>query len=296
MAVALEREAVGSLPPILAEATNAQIELVTATRENTQAARDAATEADAAAAALTGQAGQYKDLARRAMEAAKAQAEFVRNTITVQDIAELATSGVNHLENAFVEFSQTGQASIKDLANAVLADLTRIVVRAQITANILRALGIGQGGALTGDGLLGFLAPSTAHEGGVVGNLQRYARKVLRPNERVVVTELGEEVITRGDPRHRYNLDKSMLAALRGLPRHHEGGVVGADGRVRGGTDTGQAMSVQVELINRSASPIQATRAESRFDIRGMVISVVLDDIRRNGPIAQANRLSLRAT
>ena len=106
-------------------------------------------------------------------------------------------------------------------------------------SNLLRALGVNtQTGGLTGDGLLGGFVPQ-AHGGGVPGYSRlRGHRGGLRQDELIVVLKRGEEVLTRGDPRHRFNFGYSSYAMLRShvarLPRFHEGGVAGGDGR-RGG-------------------------------------------------------------
>jgi hypothetical protein len=47
----------------------------------------------------------------------------------------------------------------------------------------------------------------------------------------------------------------------------------------------GSGGSVRVEIVNKG-TPQQATSQETRFDPRGMVIQVITEDLRRNGPIA----------
>ena len=65
---------------------------------------------------------------------------------------DLAASGVRGLEDAIVTLATTGQGSFKDFADAIIGDLLRIIIRATITANLLRALGLGAGGEATGEG------------------------------------------------------------------------------------------------------------------------------------------------
>lgn len=73
-------------------------------------------------------------------------------------------------------------------------------------------------------------AAQVLHDGGVVGRSLKAGIKVpglLKPNERRAVLELGEEVLTRNDPRHRDNNGKRLLKALAREPRYHSGGIVG---------------------------------------------------------------------
>ena len=204
---------------------------------------------------------------------------------------ELATSGVNAIENAIVTLVTTGEGNFRDFANSILQDLARILTRAIITANILRALGIGAGGGLTGGGLLSFLAPQ-AHDGGVAGHLPDRHTGPLRSRETVAVLEKGEEVITRGDPRHRWNFgtqtDASMRSWVNSLPRFHDGGVVGGG---RGGSGAGES-NFKLEIINQTAQPIEAQAGDQRIDLDGMVQSVIIRDARRNGPITRTLNLN----
>ena len=81
-------------------------------------------------------------------------------------------------------------------------------------------------------------------------------------------------MITQNDPRHRYNLPS--------WPRFHEGGVVGGE-RQRARTET----RVRVELKNEGNTPLEVTDASARFRGEDLVVSAVLRDQERNGPITQ---------
>ena len=67
-----------------------------------------------------------------------------------------------------------------------------------------------------------------------------------------------------------------VLKRLRG---YSSGGVVGGAPSLGGN-------NVQVNIINNSSQPVNAT-TNPRFDGKQMVIDVVLDDLSRNGQIAQ---------
>ncbi|WP_174984292.1 phage tail tape measure protein [Pandoraea commovens] len=71
----------------------------------------------------------------------------------------------------------------------------------------------------------------------------------------------------------------------------------GSDGSlgVRATLDVGGASSVsqpssniRVELVNQSAQPVQVTSATPQFDGKGFVLKVVLDDLKRGGPVRSA--------
>ena len=94
-----------------------------------------------------------------------------------------------------------------------------------------------------------------------------------------------EEVLTRQDPRHRYNINHTSEAEIRRfvakLPKYHSGGVAGG-GRMVSGEGT-----MKVELINRSSSPLQVTETVNERRGQQLVTQIFLDDFARNGPIRQ---------
>ena len=98
-----------------------------------------------------------------------------------------------------------------------------------------------------------------------------------------------EEVLTRGDPRHRYNIGTQTHASLRtwvaGLPRFHEGGVAG--GR-RGVGPMGPGMDVRFELINQTSQPVRAVEGDTRIDTDSYIKQVFIRDVRDNGQVTQA--------
>ena len=211
------------------------------------------------------------------------------NVDRIRVATQLAESGVNAIEDAIVDLATGGERGFKDFANAIIADMTRILTRATITANLLRALGIGPGGALTGKGLLGsFGLGKKGHSGGIVGQLTERHEGVLRPQETVAVLEKGEEILTRTDPRHRYNLGARSFTDLRAyiseLPRFHEGGVID---RGRGVLRNGDTM-IRIELNNQSTIPLETAQTTQRFDGERYIVNVVLKDIRQRGSIQRA--------
>jgi hypothetical protein len=62
----------------------------------------------------------------------------------------------------------------------------------------------------------------------------------------------------------------------------------GPDGKLGVHAEGGSPQSVRIEIDNKSSTPIAATGADVWFDGRGMVVSIITDDIRRGGPIRNA--------
>lgn len=65
-------------------------------------------------------------------------------------VEDLFTGVFRGMEDALVEFVTTGKLSFQDLADSIVADITRIIIRQQITGPLAAAIG----GAATGGGLL----------------------------------------------------------------------------------------------------------------------------------------------
>ena len=193
---------------------------------------------------------------------------------------ELATSGVRAIEDSLVTLVSRGTVSFRDFTRAILADMSRIIIRATITANFLKALGFDASGTLTDRGLLGFLGivrgvqpTEQQHTGGVVGQGVR-RRGAIRGDEQAVILKRGEEILRRDDWRHRYNLNSA--------PRFHAGGVVGGSG-----TGTAPPPPMYLNFENRGTQK-QVVDTRQRFDGKAWVTTVILDDVRRNGPITKA--------
>jgi hypothetical protein len=179
---------------------------------------------------------------------------------TMASLEAAARGWGEQFTNAMADMVQSGKLSFSDLADSIISDLLRIMIYQNITAPILRGLN--------------FLPPvptSTGHTGGIVGGLtgstfvnpgvfagaQRYhtgGMVGLGPNEVPIIANRGEEVLTRNDPRHAMN---------------------------QGGSG-----SVKVEII-KNGSPIETDSSSARFDPDGMVVSVILKDFERGGPISQ---------
>ena len=191
-------------------------------------------------------------------------------------ISDVVASGVRRTEDSFVDLATTGKLSFSDLADSVIADLVRLLIRITITQNALRALASAFGGGGSGSllsSLFGGLFGGGAGAGGGFANsiagAPRFHTGGLAPRETLGVLMKDEEVLTRRDPRHRYNIGGQSVQELRDwvnhLPRFHQGGIVGGD---RGSRSSGSD-SMEIRLINNSDTPLQATSVfnERRFKV-----------------------------
>ena len=215
------------------------------------------------------------------------------------DVAEAWTGGFRGLEDALVGFVTTGKASFRDLANSILADLARITIRQNIVGPLADALA----GAFGGFGGFGGGAPTTSlrprarpfHSGGVPTGPDTPG---LAPGEVPALLERGEAVLTSAQSRALLGLNRAVqdrhraTSILRLAARYHTGGVAGLPGGntipdAAGGGLTGAApMNVSVEVTN-AGTPQRVENADARLDVRGLVVSLFLDDLSSGGPMAR---------
>lgn len=159
------------------------------------------------------QIGQvYDDMVKKANETALQSSKsledgFKRGFLNIQkdvnDFASLAESAVknafNSMEDTLTSFITTGKASFSDFANAIINDLTRIIIRQSITQPLMNGLGsyfgfamAHTGGIVGADNLVTKSASSLAfadaprfHGGGIVGD------------EVPIIAKRGEGVFTK---------------------------------------------------------------------------------------------------
>lgn len=120
-------------------------------------------------------------------------------------VNDIANSFANQLTNAITEFVTTGKASFKEFANALLADITRIIARL-LVVQALSALGGGSSlGGLLGGGASSGLAGARA-SGGPVNRNKQY-----------LVGENGPELFTPGE-NGKITSNKDMQQAPQQMP------------------------------------------------------------------------------
>ena len=193
------------------------------------------------------QIGQvYDDMVKKANETALQSSKsledgFKRGFLNIQkdvnDFASLAESAVknafNSMENTLTSFITTGKASFSDFANAIISDLTRIIIRQSITQPLMNGLSsyfgfamAHTGGIVGADNLalksaspLAFAGAPRFHSGGIVGD------------EVPIIAKRGEGVFTR-----------EQMKAL---------------------GDNGSTVNISVNVVNNAASEVKASVSQS---------------------------------
>jgi hypothetical protein len=134
---------------------------------------------------------------------------------TFTSVQDVIFNSIKKTEDTLVELVTTGKASFKDLADSIVADLTRMAIQAFITRFILgpilgaasNALGSALGGTFATPAVGTAGAPAAiggaavAHTGGIVGSdVTSDGDNLfdkLRNNERPIIAEIGEGIFTK---------------------------------------------------------------------------------------------------
>ena len=211
--------------------------------------------------------------------------EAVRARQAAQDALERQAEGlgllqegglevVDSLRQAWSDWAEDGRLDVDRLVDHMKARFAELLAERLIFGpleGLIRGAGSGGGGG-SGGGSAGFFGTtlggvlaSVFHEGGVVGRTAASARLVpLGPDERLVIREVGETVLPRGE------------------------------------RPTGGDLHVQIQIENTSGAPIAVDAVEQRRiegGARQLVIGLVTDDAARGGETARAldaHRLSRR--
>ncbi|WP_047243155.1 phage tail tape measure protein [Chromobacterium subtsugae] len=203
---------------------------------------------------------------------------------------EMFSRAFGGMEDGLTKFVMTGKLSFADLANSIIEDLIRI----QIRQSMVGMMGGGMGGMLSG------LFQSSGSAAPIVNGAAGYSTggPVLGPgtptSDSIPAMLSNGEFVVRAAAVDHYGL--GTLHALN-AKRLASGGGVGRASSTAGSYSVPETVrqqqsaapaSIRVELINKSGQQLQATSAQPRFDGREMVVSVVLEDIKRGGPIRDA--------
>ena len=199
---------------------------------------------------------------------------------TAFDVARDATIDTfRSMEDAVAEFVTTGKLSFSSFVDSVIADLARLAARRAITQPLAEALfgalpglfGAGAGGA----DAVRRLQAGVGHQGAIAGQLGGVSRTVpagvfalaprfhrggiagLQPGEVPIIAQQGETILPRG----------TQVAAP----------------------------SIEINFENRGTPQREVSR-EVRLDPRGMIVTVVTEDLDNGGPASQAiaRRFGLR--
>lgn len=202
---------------------------------------------------LSGPEGEQGVLAmqRLRLEAERSAAQMGQMSPEAQEIAAVIENSLNGAVSTFAEKVASGmsvwdalKSTVAQAIGEILVNIGKMIVQAVIANSVMSALGLpsqyatpaanaataAKGGPLTSIvGFLGGLVGGIHHDGGVIGDPSKNidflaALMNLGPNERPIIAEDGEEMLTRRDPRHRDN----MGAAIARFHRFHTGGIIGS--------------------------------------------------------------------
>ena len=202
---------------------------------------------------------------------------------TLDQARDAAESVFGAMESALARFVTTGRVSFSGFVDSVIADLARLATRRYITQPLGDLLfgALGGGGATPGAAVFARLQAGVGHVGTDVGQLGGVTRQVppavfalaprfhsggiaglrpdggiagLRPDEVPIIAQAGEVILPRG----------AQIAAP----------------------------AVEINFENRGTPQREVSR-EVRLDPRGLIVTVVTDDIRRGGPIRQTMQREL---
>ena len=122
-------------------------------------------------------------------------------------LKDATTRAYKGMEDALTNMVLTGKADFKDMANAIIADLARMIVKKQMY-NAISSMS-GGAGSFVG-GLFHTGTTEVKHTGGFIGNLPSHHTGSLRQDERIAKLQVGEAVVNRAGA----SRNKEAIAAM----------------------------------------------------------------------------------
>ncbi len=222
--------------------------------------------------------------------------------------SNLVNKSFKSMEDSLVEFTRTGKLSFSDLADSVIRDLLRIMIQQSVMGPLAGIFGglLGGGagtGNLTGGSLSGATwAGSSSVGGGLTGLAKLWANGGYTGDggkyEPAGVVHKGEGVLSADEVRAiggeaGFNaLRKSILGRGYASGGIVSGSALPASTFVRPHETTAQQPSISVQIINNSSQPVTASQPKITMDaLRGVVVDIMLEDDRKNGPYARQRQL-----
>lgn len=250
--------------------------------------------------------------ARREQAARQTEGPFrkmMRDWSNISDNIEQAfTSSFDRMSDALTEFVMTGKANFADLAKAILADITKIAIRAAAsgifnmifggagagvnTAGLSKPSALGASGgtkAFHAGGVLGMDAPTFTRmlDYSLTAGIRRLHTGGLAGDEELTILQKGEGVFTEGQMAviGRMNSSYQMMeASMAQLASAIPDGIAPPDYAMAPSARPA-APPVTINMKNESGSQIEAFAGPPQMDIDGMVIDVVLRNAQRPGPL-----------
>ncbi|ANN71551.1 phage tail tape measure protein [Bordetella bronchialis] len=218
-------------------------------------------------------------------------ADSIRNVAA--STSQAFSDGFKGAEDAIVKFAQTGKLSVSDMANSIIADLIRISVRSSITGPLAQYLGQAIGGYFAGGSSAGIGAATATDVGNAGGGLMFLDDGgYTGPGGKYDLAGFvhrGEVVWSQEDVARAGGVG-AVEAMRQGFRGYADGGPVGRAAvplTSMQGSRQGAAPQIEVNVINQSGQPVQASQGNTRIDGDRIVTEVFLKDVRTNGPMTQ---------
>lgn len=143
-------------------------------------------------------------------------------TNMAEQVEQVTTNAIQNLENALVEFTTTGEFEWSDMVDSMIADITRLIIRTQITGPLAQSLGSlfgGLFGSADGNVFSGGRPVRGFARGGVVfqptifpmangtGLMGEAGPEAIMPLQRLPSGRLGVEATGSGAPNYTVNVD-----------------------------------------------------------------------------------------
>src|SRR5690625_322800 len=194
---------------------------------------------------------------------------------TFSAMTAMADMAFTSVGNSIADMLATGEADFKSFADGIVREMMRMMMQAMIIQPLMQAMGFASGGYVGGStgGGSSYAPDVSGHyaSGGYTGDGGKY--------EPAGIVHRGEYVFSKE------SVNRLGVGTLERLHRNSKGY---ASGGLVGGSAAISSPSVEVNIINKSGQPVSAGQPKVRMDNMGrMVVDVMLDDLRRNGPYAR---------
>lgn len=217
-------------------------------------------------------------------------------------LQNVAMNAFGNMEDAMVEAAKTGKLDFHNMANAIMEDLLKMTIRMQITANLARSLGGyfgtpsvgGSEGVVDYTGTTGSAMNSWTGSINDNGKLSRFASGYIAGNGYASYDSLANDtipaMISKGEaviPASVVNKNRGLIEALISSRTNKF-----ATGYINNSSNNNPLkQDVKVEVINKGGQQLQANDVKiTQSEQAGMIVSIVVDDIKRGGAIASAIR------
>lgn len=198
------------------------------------------------------------------------------------------TSAFQGAEDALVQFAMTGKLRFSDLANSIIADLTRIAAK-QAVVGIANLFSGAWGGGVTAAGSAAVTAGTQQINAGLLANIGRnalggvYTSPSLSSYSGGVYSSPQLFAFAKGAGVFGEAGPEAIMPLRRGPD-----GRLGVSAHVGAGVAASKTPNIKINVINEGGSQMDVQPQDVQFDGEQWVISIVARDIARGGAVAKA--------